>query len=260
MHIDCPYCNEGYDVIPRPDDWKGSLRTHVTCPHCQQYYRWKVLPQGPSANQAAVPAFTTSSGIYVNLAEYDCNIADAKRFGKVCADAWNHVPDSARQAILRHWSSTPHAPYVWLLRDRSEWGGKGWAATSPSGLELCVVEEVATAFSDIHLESMLVHEFAHFLFIAVGEQHHCTAAGGDNRMLLCEKLVWDMTAAWAVQTTDAEVWMRQCFQDDGQTLTRRVVPLDFVDAKQQQQSALESALVRVGAYNLPEEYRMFCSN
>lgn len=68
--------------------------------------------------------------------------------------------------IARHWAAKFGSPYVWLLRDRTEWRGRGWAATRPDGHELCVVTTVAATLPPEHLKTLLAHEFGHVLFIA----------------------------------------------------------------------------------------------
>ena len=88
-----------------------------------------------------------------------------------------------------------------------------------------VVDIVAEALPDEHLDSLLIHEFAHFLLIAESDEHHCTNTGPD-RLLRCEKRVWDLTATWGVDTTEAELWMKRHFIDNKDEL-RCLGALDF---------------------------------
>ena len=159
----------------------------------------------------------------------------------------------------RYWKLALHAPYIWLLRDRNEWNGKGWGACSKDGNSLFVADAVASALPSELLQSLILHEFCHMPFIAEGEENHVSDTGkGQSRR--CEKLVWDLTQQWGVDTAEAEIWMRQHFIDNEAELRLRETPLRRDDVEPEFQAARERFIEQLGSVTLPEEFLRFGSD
>ncbi len=256
MNIDCPHCENAFGFVPRPQGWGGHFRTQLTCPHCHKTYGWRFLPQGRMRDQEVVTAFSINKHPVI-IQEYDGTIENAKRFATHLFAAWNRIPQIARESIVSHWNTSTGAPFVWLLKDRNERRMRGWAATDPKGLSLFVVDSVAEALPDEHLDSLLIHEFGHFLFVSLNEEHHCTNTGED-RLLRCEKLVWDLTATWGIDVTAALLWMKQHFIDTPDQLQRRDTPLAIEEAEKEFQATWAPLFQQIATFEFPEKYRPYC--
>jgi hypothetical protein len=255
MNIICPFCENVFDVVPRADGWSGNFRVHFNCPHCSNQYLWKDLPQGPKRDQEPVEAFLIDTSTPVLIQEYDGTIDNAKTFATHVRRAWERLPKIAQVTMTDHWRMHTGAPFIWLLSDRKEWGGGGWAGTLRPA-SLFVVDQVASHLPSEHLESLLVHEFCHLLFIAVGDEHHCTMTGED-RPLRCEKLVWDVTATWGVDITDTELWMKRHFIDTEDELRPRESPLPLKETKHECDEARALILCRMAQFDFPHKYSKF---
>ncbi|MBI1248126.1 hypothetical protein GC197_09825 [bacterium] len=119
-----------------------------------------------------------------------------------------------------------------------------------------MVDKVAAALPDEHLESLLIHEFGHFLFIAESDEHHCTDTG-PNRMLQCEKLVWDLTGTWGVDITEAELWMRRYFIDNKAELQLRETPLPYEETRRGFVEKRAPILEKMATFEFPQKYFKF---
>lgn len=180
------------------------------------------------------------SGDTVTLEEYECTEAEALHFSSLFNSVLGHIPGSARDALLTHWQAGCGSPHVWLLENRAEWRGTGWAACFNRGLSLCVVSTLIGTIPDEHMRVAIAHELGHALFLAGGEKHHCPpaltlvevaaqSAPDPLAFYRCEWLVWRMMEAWGFHQPAMEVWMECNLADDENGIRLRDAPLD-VDA------------------------------
>lgn len=227
MIVRCPSCREQFDVNPRPSNWRGGILTHFYCPKCNYGMRHQDVPQG---------VYSTRSSVFIDfpdrpsasIQEYECSEAHAQRFAKQFSRAWSRIPTAARQLLIADWSDDPHAPYVWLLNDRTVWNGKGWAAAK--GIQsLFFVAAVVVEIPEQHIQLFVAHEIAHMLFISAGEEQHSIQPRTLDIVYKCERLVWDAMKAWGFDQIAAEEWMERNFEDTSEGLQRRPTPLDVAD-------------------------------
>src|SRR5262249_35007514 len=158
-------CQHTFQVTPRPSSWTGEIRTEIQCSQCKEKFRHKSFPGGIAPAIEKVELLTLSDGRTVYLEDYDTSVDEARAFATIIRAAWEKIPASAREVITRHWRTAGGAPHVWLLNDREEWHGRGWAASSPNGRSLYYLATVATRIPPEHLQLFIAHELGHVLGI-----------------------------------------------------------------------------------------------
>lgn len=220
MDLQCPACLEHFEVNPRPADWRGGIRTGFHCPKCNFGMRHKKVPQGVYSVRPSVSIVFPDRNPAV-LQEYECSQQEAQRFADQFTVAWARIPAVARQVVISHWAKDPSAPYVWLLNDRNEWGGQGWAAATPEGQSLFFVAPIVVEIPDQHIQLFVAHEIAHILFKAGGEEQHSIQNRTPEVAYKCERLVWDAMTAWGFDQIAAEEWMERNFEDTPAGLHKR---------------------------------------
>jgi hypothetical protein len=57
-----------------------------------------------------------------------------------------------------HWLGAHETPHVWLLQNQ-DWGGRGWAASSPDDSSLFFLSTITPHVPSKHLQVFLAHEF-----------------------------------------------------------------------------------------------------
>lgn len=224
--LDCPNCGNTFQVIPRAANWSGDIRFEVKCPHCKYKYRWKYFRTGVRyPDQPPVPLFRLNNGRDVALEDYECSRQQAEAFAGSFRQAWRRIPSVAVQVLSNYWSAKGDTPHVWLLEDRADWGGRGWAASSPDGKSLYFVSGVATRIPKEHLELFVAHEMGHVLFIASGEETHLHKRHEPMGEFRCEWLVWQLMMAWGFDQQAAEEWMERNFDEAESATLPREHPL-----------------------------------
>jgi hypothetical protein len=226
MEIPCPNCSESFPVNPRPSNWTGKARVQIQCRHCQFIFRYGTCPKGAFRDQQRIELPTLNNGRAVALEEYDSTVGEATAFAETFRTAWQRIPVTATAVISAHWAAVHDTPHVWLLNDREEWNGQGWAATKDEGRSLYILSTVAAWIPPEHLQTFLAHECAHILCIATNEPAHVTPSAQSGHRLPQEWLVWQLMAAWGFDQLGAEVWMEQNTEETGETTRRRTSPLD----------------------------------
>lgn len=244
MNFQCPACHEQVDINPRPSNWRGGIRTHFSCPKCNYVMRHRDVAQGVCSTRTPI-SITFPDRPPASVQEYECSEIQAQRFADQFSAAWARIPAAARQVVIAHWAADPHAPYVWLLNDRAEWNGRGWAAATPDGRSLFFVAPVVVEIPDQHIQLFVAHEIAHILFSAGGEEQHSIRQRTPEIAYKCERLVWDAMTAWGFDQIAAEEWMERNFEDSPEKLQKRSSPLDGADYKPKcvtERSRIESEL------------------
>lgn len=228
MNFQCPACGEYVNLNPRPSDWRGEFRTVIFCPNCNYGARHKNVPQGVCSTRPLV-MISFPDRPAASLQDYECSEDQAVRFANQFSVAWSQIPTVARQVVIAHWANDPYAPYVWLINDRDEWCGRGWAAATPDGRSLFFVAPVVVEIPDQHIQLFVAHEVAHILFRAVGEEQHSLQPRTTEIAYKCERLVWDTMKAWGFDQIAAEEWMERNFEDSPAGLHKRLTPLGGAD-------------------------------
>lgn len=224
---ECVYCGKPFQVIPRPRDWSGDIRGEVQCPHCKNKYGWKSFPTGVRyPARPPVTLFRLNNGREVALEDYECSRDQAEAFAGTFRRAWERLPDAASEALTRHWSVKGDTPHIWLLEDREDWRGRGWAAASTDAQSMYFVSGIAIRMPAEHLQTLAAHELGHILFIASGEETHLRRRHEPMGNMRCEWLVWQLMTAWGYDQPAAEEWMERNFEDSPGVLRMRVRPLE----------------------------------
>lgn len=176
------------------------------------------------------------------------------------------IPNSARDSITAHWQKGNGSPHVWLLQDRKEWKGSGWAQTRNNGISICFVSFLVGKIPDEHLKTTIAHELGHILFIAGEEENHVPARNLDTlinppddvrRRYHCEWLVWQLMEDWNFDQTALEEWMEKNTIDNGKTLELRAMPLVESDYEGRCKKEREKVLASLNYMKFPNEFAKY---
>ncbi len=74
-----------------------------------------------------------------------------------------------------------------------------------------------------------------------------------------EKLVWDLTATWGVDISQAELWMKEHFIDNKDELRLKDMPLPHDEAEREFNESRAPILEKMAAFEFPNKYRKFCT-
>ncbi len=168
----CAACQTDQVITARSTDWTGDLRTPLICstPGCGKIFednkRRIRSTKGNISCRQQIPLISLPCGDEVVLEDYDCSERDAERFCSLFRDVMKRIPKSAHEALLAHWQTGKGSPHVWLLENRKEWSGSGWAACRTQGLSLCMVSSLIGLMPDEIVCVAIAHELGHTLFIA----------------------------------------------------------------------------------------------
>lgn len=204
------------------------MRTDLACttPGCR--YKFKLAIDQPTRGNVSyrlpVELLTLPDGDQVVLEDYECNEAEAVHFCKLFQETLHRIPTAAREAIMAHWQTGRGSPHVWLLNDRREWRGSGWAATRNRGLSLCIVSTLIGQIPDEHIRTAIAHEFGHTLFIAVNERYHTQPTTAEDAKFRQEWLVWRLMEVWGFDQPSMEEWMERNMIDDANSIRLRDPP------------------------------------
>jgi hypothetical protein len=274
-------CKQTQVVVARSKEWTGDLRTDLRCPTpgCQQLLG-KGSTKGNVSQQPEIPVLLLRNGEQVVLEDYDCSESDAKLFCDLFASVFNRLPQPARDKLLSHWERGCGSPHIWLLKDRKEWKGNGWAASSPDGYSMYFVSTLVGRIPNEHMQLAIAHELGHLLFIAGGEAHHKAAAPIVNkffrdassmlafdepnvdplRKYRCEWLVWRLMESWGFDQVAAEVWMERNVIDDKDGIRVRDEPIPDQTSEAKciaQRNEIEKKLLDM---NFPPEFDQYRTN
>lgn len=223
---DCLYCGETFKVIPRAPDWSGDIRFELQCPHCKNKYRWRPFSTGVRhPGRPPMALLRLNNGRVVALEDYECSSDQAEAFAVAFRHAWERIPRTATDVLTTYWSVKGDTPHVWLLEDRADWCGRGWAASSRDGQSLYFVSGIAVRTPAEHLELFIAHEMGHILFIASGEEAHVHKWHDPMGNYRCEWLVWQLMKAWGFDQPAAEEWMERNFEETAEITLPREHPL-----------------------------------
>jgi len=238
--IQCMSCNTRLNLRARSLEWTGDLRTELKCitPGCTNVFetpkKKNRKTKGNVSSRTPVQLLALPGGNHVVLEDYECSEAEALHFCELFRDVLQRVPSAANESILAHWQTGRGSPHVWLLEDRREWGGRGWAASKTEGLSLCVVATLIGQILDEHIKTAIAHEFGHTLFVAGREPNHAPLAlksmldptpADPLRRMRQEWLVWRLLEAWDFDQPAMELWMERNMIDDENGITMRDSPL-----------------------------------
>lgn len=235
LDILCMGCKMRLKIRAHSLDWTGDLRTEPTCttPGCTNALdTLNKQTKGNVSSKTPVQLLTLPDGSHIILEEYECTDAEALHFCHLFRDVLQRIPTAAKDAILAHWQTGRGSPHVWLLKDRGEWGGRGWAATKTEGLSLCFVSALIGQLPDEHIKTAIAHEFGHTLFHAGGEPHHAQPATTLESMMdqtpfdprsrmRQEWLVWRLMEAWCFDQPALEEWMERNTIDNADGISVR---------------------------------------
>lgn len=239
--IQCMRCRKKLKLRARSLEWTGDLRTELTCttPGCTNVFETRKkknrATKGNVSSRAPVQLLPLPDGSHVVLEEYECSEAEALHFCELYRDVLQRIPTAANEAILAHWQTGRGSPHVWLLKNRREWGGMGWAASRTGGLSLCVVSTLIGQIPDQHIRATIAHEFGHTLFVAGSEANHAQPAttlesmldptpADPLRRMRQEWLVWRLIEAWGFDQPAMEEWMERNTIDDANGISVRERP------------------------------------
>lgn len=233
-----PDCLKTFAVTrPRQRNWTGEIRREVECPHCQGWSRTPLCPTGVENDQEPKIELLSLGDRQIAIEGYECSVGNARRFAFAFRRALDRLPERAKGAITEHWIDAAGPPHVWLLKDRSEWGGRGWAASSKSGRSLYFVSDLVGDIPDDLLNGFVTHELGHILFVALKEPNHVGASPDEN---ILEWLVWQLMTSWGVDQAGMELWMAQHYEDDISGLRKREQALTEDEARQSSAVLLRS--------------------
>ena len=238
----CAGCKKWQTLVARATDWTGDLRTDLVCttPGCNKALERgggnKRATKGNVSHRENVPLFTFPGRDQVILEDYECSKAEAEHFCQMFRDVLQRIPIPACEALMSHWQTGRGSPHVWLLENRAEWGGNGWAASRTHGLSLCVVSTLIGHIPDEYVKTAIAHELGHTLFIAGGEEHHSPPVttlnalldpprGDPLRRYRQEWLVWRQIESWGFDQPEMEIWMERNLIDDSTGIRLRVHPI-----------------------------------
>jgi hypothetical protein len=228
----CGTCGRTQAISARSAESTSEIRTELICPTegclnvLERRNKKTRQTKGGLSNRQPFELFRFANGEIVELEEYECDVTVVGNFRQAFADVWNRIPRIAADEITSHWQTGRGSPHVWILKDRSEWKGKGWAATSPSGLSLYFVSLIVENLNIDQLKTLIAHELGHTLFIALREPNHVPPAkdprvatspelqSDGTRKINCEWLVWQLMENWGFDQTALEVHMKRRFIDD----------------------------------------------
>lgn len=243
--IHCMQCRRKLNLRARSLDWTGDLRTELVCttPDCGNVFE-RVGPnratKGNVSSRPPVELVTLPDGNKVALEEYECSEAEAMHFCDLFRGVLQQIPSAASGTILAHWQKGRGSPHVWLLNDRREWGGRGWAACRTEGLSMCVVATLISQIPDEFIRTAIAHELGHTLFIAGREPNHVQPAitlepisdpvpADPLRKVRPEWLVWRLMEAWGFDQPAMEEWMERNIRDDADGIRVREHPQGDAD-------------------------------
>jgi hypothetical protein len=245
----CGTCGELKSIRAKSADSTAEIRTELICTTdgCSNVLerRTKKVRQtnGNASNRRPIKLFELSNGDVVELEDYECDELVVAEFCRAFTDVLDQIPRKAVNKIMSHWQSGNGSPHVWILKDRKEWRGNGWAATSRNGLSLYFVSLVVQELCFEDLKTLIAHELGHTLFIALNEPNHVPSdeigeaiAGfgqkrDQKRSLRCEWLVWQLMDGWGFAQTSLEVHMERYFIDNGNEVRLKDTPDEHADEK-----------------------------
>jgi hypothetical protein len=255
--IECPFCEQEFPVRPRDPVWTGTIRRELRCPHCREAFNHRDFPKGIVTNNQRVELITLTNGRHVALEDYDCTVAEATAFAQCFDAAWQHLPREVITTISDYWSDVQDSPHVWLLNNRREWNGCGWAAAEPDGRSMYFLATIAIRVPVEHLRTFVAHECGHILCISMGEPSHAQPM----QDLLCryrsERMVWQLMREWGFDQLAAETWMDQHVDERPDNPELRQQPLEQNVSREKitrQHNEIEN---RLGPFEIPHELEPF---
>jgi hypothetical protein len=225
--------------------------TFINLPEYSDYSHGEMILQEPT-----VQLVNLEDGVIINLEAYECTPETAERFASAFRRVLDALPKAASSLLKQFWRQKEGCPHVWLLQDRDEWSGRGWAAGSPSSLYF-----VSTLIPDLpekYLEGFIAHEFGHMLFMAAGEPVHTANTRSPQDRDRCEWLVWQLMKAWGYDQIGMEVWMECNYLDDTKGIQKRESSLTDAEITEGRNAKYRSEInQRFSNESLPSAYLCF---
>jgi hypothetical protein len=270
----CAACGQWQDLHLRSLDWTGELWNSVRCstPECgQELIRENQHPRrckGGVSGCRPVTLLTLPEADAVILEDYECSATDAERFCSIFSNVLYRIPMVARESIAAHWRTGHGSPHVWLLQNRRRWGGRGWAASTPSGLSFYMVSTLIGSIPQHFIETAIAHELGHMLFIAGREEHHALVvptlkalfdppAPDPLRRYRAEWLVWRLIESWGFDQLAMEEWMERNMIDDDRGIRLRDYQLSDADFQGQCFAVRNSIAEKLRDMIFPVEFEKY---
>lgn len=242
----CGTCLKVQLLAARSLEWTGRIRTDLVCGTVGCGYVFENEKTKSRATKGSVSCrpqislITLPGETEVVLEDYECSEGEAQQFCSMFNDVLHRLPYAAQEVLTTHWLKGCGSPHIWLLKNRKEWRGSGWAASDSQGLSLYVVSTLVGRIPVEHISTAIAHEFGHMLFIAGGEQYHCPPERTladliDPRpvdplsRLRPEWLVWRLMESWGFDQMEMEAWMERNVIDDAQGIRFRDEPDNDAD-------------------------------
>lgn len=256
--IKCGHCKKMITLKPlRPPTWTGEIRRGILCPYCDSVNMVRGLFQGEAILQEPkIEVITFDNGAVIHVEAYECTPEEAQRVVTAFRRVLEALPKEASALLQELWQKREGCPHVWLLKDRKEWNGQGWAAGTPTSLYM-----VSTLIADLpqnYLDGFIAHEFGHMLFIAAGETTHIADSKKPEDRDRCEWLVWQLMKAWGYDQVGMEEWMECNYIDDKEGIRKREKPLEVNQIAEGRNAQYRTVInQRFSNETLPAEYLRF---
>jgi hypothetical protein len=175
-----------------------------------------------------------TNGAKIDIASYDCDYVQARRFVTSFRAVWDRLPEVAQVILQRHWMAGNRSLSVLLTEKDPPWGGRGrgYASSSPDGTGLFCWSEVLPRIDDDTLATTIAHELGHMAFIAIGEPAHQARKNRDAEWLIAELL---RTPRWNFNQKAADEWMFRNLDTDERPAPLRDQPLGGTELARKQQ-------------------------
>lgn len=255
--VECPNCQTDFDVKPRPSSWTGRCRTELECPSCHFVFRWKPLPKGAQPDKPKVALRGSNAGPSVFIDDYDVTTEQAEAFATAWQSVWNRLPPTVTALLDSYWSPENGEPHVWLIDDRKEWGGGGWAATRDNGMSFYFLASLVVVAPSEIIDTMIAHELAHAVCLAVREENHVSQSREANVRIRRECIVWRLIESWGFDQNELDAQLEIQFHDDGDVVCRRETPLAVAPTETAAFKKRQEYEERLQGFELPENVCRF---
>lgn len=245
IFIDCPYCGDVFDVVPRDPSWARRQR-RVKCSKCSESFRCKDCLYGTDSDcEPEAVLVEIDERKPISIKEFDCERPTAVLFADLFRQVWDKLPPDARRSIVEHWQTKIDAPAIWITRDDEALNRNSWAHTSPDGYGMRFSEWHVSKLPSDHVQLLVAHELGHTLCIAVEEPSHLAKPTVRELKYRPEWIVWQLMQKWGFDQLATEIWMEQNVEFINGEFSLRSEAKDFAevrDAIHKEHERIESEL------------------